>query len=161
MSIKRDIEYAIYIHGAWKTHFRNFLGGRAPMDMSVVGSTHACKLGHWLDNEARRMLSPDDHAEACRLHARFHEVAGGIVDNIKQKNFAVARVADPGRGLRPGQPRDGRLPAQDAHAAAGARQNRHRGEAGRLTASCLLPYDRHKKQGPPPLFSLVKPLISP
>lgn len=93
MSIKRDIEYAIYIHGAWKTHFRNFLGGRAPMDMSVVGSTHACKLGHWLDNEARRMLSPEDHAEACRLHARFHEVAGGIVDNIKQKNFAVARAS--------------------------------------------------------------------
>ena len=33
------------------------------------------------------------HAEACRLHARFHEVAGGIVDNIKQKNFAVARAS--------------------------------------------------------------------
>ena len=93
MSIKRDIEYAIYIHGAWKTHFRNFLGGRAPMEMSAVGSTQACKLGHWLDNEARRMLSPDDHAEACRLHARFHEVAGEIVDNIKQKDFAAAREA--------------------------------------------------------------------
>lgn len=93
MSIKRDIEYAIYIHGAWKTRFRNFLSGRAGMDMSAVGCTDACKLGNWLDNEARRMLSTENHAEACRLHARFHEVAGRIVDDIKQKDFAAARDA--------------------------------------------------------------------
>lgn len=93
MSIKRDIEYAIYTHGAWKTRFRNFLSGRAGMDMSAVGCTDACKLGNWLDNEARRMLSAEDHAEACRLHARFHQVAGEIVHNIKQKDFAAAREA--------------------------------------------------------------------
>ena len=93
MSIKRDIEYAIYIHGAWKTRFRNFLSGRVGMDLSAVGCTDACKLGNWLDNEARRMLSAEDHAEACRLHARFHEVAGGIVHNIKQKHFAAAHDA--------------------------------------------------------------------
>ena len=91
MSIKRDIEYAIYIHGVWKVRFRDFLSGRAPMDLSVVGQPHACKLGHWLDNEARRMLSPEDHAEACRLHARFHQVAGTIVDSIKQKDYGTAR----------------------------------------------------------------------
>jgi hypothetical protein len=93
MGIKRDIEYAIHIHGVWKTRFRDFLSGRAPMDMSVVGQTHACKLGHWLDNEARRMLSAEDHAEACRLHEQFHQVAGGIVDRIKQKEFGAARQA--------------------------------------------------------------------
>ncbi len=93
MSIKRDIEYAVYIHGVWKTRFRDFLGGRAGMDISAVGSTQACKLGNWLDNEARRMLSPEDHAEACRLHAQFHEVASGIVDNIKRRDFAAARAA--------------------------------------------------------------------
>ena len=93
MGIKRDIEYAIHIHGAWKTQFRNFLSGRAPMDLSAVGQPHACKLGHWLDNEARRMLSPEDHAEACRLHGRFHEIAGAIVQDIKQKDFAAAREA--------------------------------------------------------------------
>ncbi len=93
MSIKRDIEYAIYIHGAWKTRFRNFLGGRVGMDLSAVGCTDACKLGHWLDNEARRMLSPADHAEACRLHAGFHQICGEIVHNIKQKDFPAARAA--------------------------------------------------------------------
>jgi methyl-accepting chemotaxis protein len=93
MSIRRDIEYAIQTHGEWKTRFRDFLSGRAPMDLSVVGQSHACKLGHWLDNEARRMLSPEDHAEACRLHTHFHEVAGDIVDSIKQKDYGGARQA--------------------------------------------------------------------
>lgn len=91
MSIKRDIEYAIYIHGVWKVRFRDFLGGRAPIDLSDVGQPHACKLGHWLDNEARRMLSPEDHAEACRLHAHFHQVSGDIVACIKRKDFEAAR----------------------------------------------------------------------
>lgn len=91
MGIKRDIEYAIHSHGVWKTRFRDFLSGRTGLDMSAVGRTDACKLGHWLDNEARRMLSPEDHAEACRLHASFHEVAGDIVQHIKQKEFGVAR----------------------------------------------------------------------
>ena len=93
MGIRRDIEYAIHIHGAWKTRFRDFLSGRAAMDLSVVGQSHACKLGHWLDNEARRMLSAEDHAEACRLHDQFHQVAGEIVDRIKQKDFGAARQA--------------------------------------------------------------------
>ena len=91
MSIKRDIEYAIYIHGVWKVRFRDFLSGRAPMDLSVIGQPHACKLGDWLDNEARRMLSPEDHAEACQLHAHFHQVSGDIVACIKRKDFETAR----------------------------------------------------------------------
>jgi hypothetical protein len=93
MGIKSDIEEAIYSHGAWKTHFRNFLCGKAGMDMSAVGHTDACKLGHWLEDGARRMMSPEDHAKACELHAQFHRVAGDIVRNITQKNFSAARQA--------------------------------------------------------------------
>jgi hypothetical protein len=93
MGIKRDIEYAIYTHGAWKTRFRDFLSGRAGMDLSAISQTDACKLGTWLENEARRMLSPEDHAEACRLHESFHRTAGGIVDHIKQRDFNSARQA--------------------------------------------------------------------
>lgn len=93
MGIKNDIEDAIYVHGAWKARFRDFLNGKAGMDLSAVGHTEACKLGHWLGEEARRMLSPEDHAKACELHAHFHHVAGDIVHNIKQKNFSAARQA--------------------------------------------------------------------
>ncbi len=93
MGIQQDIEYAIHSHGAWKVQFRNYLSGRGAMDSTTVGSVHACKLGDWLNNEARRMLSPEDHAEASRLHARFHDVAGEIVRNIKERKFAAARAA--------------------------------------------------------------------
>lgn len=93
MGIKHDIEYAIHSHGAWKTRFRDFLSGRAGMDLTTISQDNACKLGHWLGNEARRMLSPEDHAEACRLHARFHQTAGAIVDAIKARNFDAAREA--------------------------------------------------------------------
>lgn len=91
MSIKSDIEDAIAVHGAWKAKFRDFLSGKAELDLSAVGRTDACKLGMWLNDGARRKLSPENHAQACELHARFHQVAGEIVHNIKQKDFMAAR----------------------------------------------------------------------
>ena len=73
MGIKSDIEYAIYSHGAWKARFRNFLGGKTGLDLSAVGHTETCKLGKWLADEARRMLSPEDHVKACELQPTFTE----------------------------------------------------------------------------------------
>ncbi len=93
MDIRGDIEHAIYSHGQWKARFRDFLNGRAGLDLSTVGDTHDCVLGRWLDDGGRRMLSAADHAEACRLHTHFHHVAGEIVRNIKQKDYQAARAA--------------------------------------------------------------------
>jgi len=93
MGIKSDIEDAIKVHGAWKARFRDFLSGKAGMDLSDVGKTDACKLGMWLEDGGQRMLSPENHAKTCELHAQFHQVAGGIVHNIKQKDFLAARQA--------------------------------------------------------------------
>lgn len=93
MKIKSDIEDAIQVHGAWKAKFRDFLSGKVGLDLSDVGQTDACKLGMWLGDGGRRKLSPESHAQACELHARFHQVAGDIVHNIKQKDFMAARQA--------------------------------------------------------------------
>jgi Chemoreceptor zinc-binding domain len=93
MGIESDIEDAIHVHGAWKAHFRNFLSGKAELDLSTISQPHACKLGKWLEGNAYRMLAPEDYEEVCRLHAEFHRVAGRIVDNIKQKDFQSARTA--------------------------------------------------------------------
>ena len=93
MGIKCDIEDAIQVHGAWKSKFRDFLNGKTGMDMSEVCETDSCKLGRWLEDGGHRMLSPEDHAKTCELHAQFHQVAGDIVSNIKQKNFMAAREA--------------------------------------------------------------------
>ena len=91
MGINSDIEDAIRVHGAWKARFRDFLSGKAGMDLSDVAKTDACKLGAWLEDGGRRMLSSEDHARTCELHAQFHQVADNIVRNIKQKNFMAAR----------------------------------------------------------------------
>lgn len=93
MDIRGDIEHAIFSHGQWKARFRDFLNGRAGLDLVTVGDTHDCVLGRWLDDGGRRMLSAADHAEACRLHTHFHHVAGEIVRNIKQKDYQAARAA--------------------------------------------------------------------
>ncbi|MDO9221218.1 MAG: CZB domain-containing protein, partial [Thiobacillus sp.] len=91
MEIKSDIEDAIQVHGAWKTRFRDFLSGKAGLDLSDISQPDTCKLGMWLGDGGRRKLSPENHAKACELHTRFHQVAGDIVHSIKQKDFMAAR----------------------------------------------------------------------
>lgn len=93
MGIKSDIEDAVQVHGAWKAKFRDFLNGKAGMDLPEVSHPHACKLGKWLEDGGQRMLSPENHAKTCELHAQFHQVTGDIVHNIKQKDFEAARQA--------------------------------------------------------------------
>lgn len=91
MKIKSDIEDAIQVHGAWKAKFRDFLSGKVGLDLSDISQPDACKLGMWLGGGGRRKLSPESHAQACELHAQFHQVAGDIVHAIKQKDFMAAR----------------------------------------------------------------------
>ncbi len=90
MGLKEDIEDAIHAHGEWKARFRDFLNGKGALDLSSVGVTNACKLGHWLDAEGQHLLSQNDYEEVSRLHAEFHLIAGEIVRKIKQKDFAGA-----------------------------------------------------------------------
>jgi len=91
MTIKSDIEDAIQVHGAWKARFRDFLSGKVGLTIADISLPDACELGVWLNNGARRRLSPENHAQAHALHARFHQVAGEIVQHIKQKEFSAAR----------------------------------------------------------------------
>ncbi|MBI5753308.1 MAG: CZB domain-containing protein [Hydrogenophilales bacterium] len=90
MGLKEDIEAAIHAHGAWKARFRDFLNGKSALDLSSVGVTNACKLGHWIEAEGQHLLSPNDYEEVNRLHTDFHLIAGEVVRKIKQKDFAGA-----------------------------------------------------------------------
>ena len=93
MGIKSDIDDAIQVHGAWKTRFRDFLSGKAAMDMDEISQADACKLGIWLHESGQRMLSAEDHSTAHDLHEQFHQIAGEIVQHVKQKDFEAARQA--------------------------------------------------------------------
>lgn len=97
MSLKEDIEQAIHVHGAWKAKFRDFLSGKAALDISAIGDTHACELGQWLGQEGRWLLPQRDHDEVCKLHAEFHRVVGEVIQKIKHKDFGGARQ-DVGHG---------------------------------------------------------------
>lgn len=91
MGLKEDIEDVIHAHGEWKARFRDFLNGKSPLDLSSVGVSNACKLGHWMEAEGRNLLPPNDYDEVYRLHTEFHLIAGEVVRKIKQKDFAGAR----------------------------------------------------------------------
>lgn len=91
MSLKEDIEQAIHVHGAWKARFRDFLSGKAALDLSTIGDTQVCELGRWLGQEGRWLLPQRDHDEICKLHAEFHRVVGEIIQKIKRKDFDAAR----------------------------------------------------------------------
>ncbi|HQT69590.1 MAG TPA: CZB domain-containing protein [Thiobacillus sp.] len=70
------------------SRFSQRQGGLTIADISLPD---ACELGIWLNNGARRKLLPKNHAQVHALHGRFHQVAGEIVQHIKQKEFSAAR----------------------------------------------------------------------
>lgn len=89
MGVKSDIDEAIRAHGAWKTRFRDFLSGKAGMDLFEISQMECCRFGTWLSEGGQRMLSAEDHAATCELHEPFHQVTGNIVQNIKQRNLRM------------------------------------------------------------------------
>lgn len=91
MSLKEDIEDAIQEHNAWKAKFRDFLSGKLALDLSKLGETNCCKLGHWLEHKGCKYLQPKHYDEICTLNREFHHAAAEIARKIKQKDFAGAR----------------------------------------------------------------------
>lgn len=93
MSLQNDIEEAIHMHGAWKARFRDFLSGRVALDPAQASSAEGCALGRWLQSEGERLLAPADLEAIRDHHARFHQVVGQILRQIKEKDFQSARQA--------------------------------------------------------------------
>lgn len=91
MSLKADLEYAIHQHSAWKMKFRDFLGGKAGLDVPSIGEANHCEFGKWLEIEGLRMLTPQDFEQINKLHVEFHHVAAEVIRKIKEKDFAGAR----------------------------------------------------------------------
>jgi hypothetical protein len=91
MSLKIQFDKAIQAHGAWKAKFRDYLNGRAALDLSSVGLADSCEFGQWLNTNGRALLITQDFEEIARLHSQFHSVASEVVAKIKKKDFAGAR----------------------------------------------------------------------
>lgn len=91
MSLKADLEYAIHQHSAWKMKFRDFLGGKAGLDVPSIAEANHCQFGKWMEAEGKRLLPPHDFNEIHKLHVEFHHVAAEVIRKIKEKDFAGAR----------------------------------------------------------------------
>lgn len=90
MGMKKEIEEALHAHALWRKRFRDFLNGRASIDIATVSATDQCDFGKWLDREGHRMIPSELHGEICAAHKEFHQIAAGIIQKIKEKRFAEA-----------------------------------------------------------------------
>lgn len=93
MAMKSEIEAALKAHSLWRERFNDILHGRAPFDLGMISATDQCDFGKWLSSEGKRLLSPEAHKEVCAVHQEFHQIAAGIIKNIKDKHFAEAKNA--------------------------------------------------------------------
>lgn len=93
MAMKSEIEAALQAHSLWREHFKDILHGRAPFDLDMISSTNQCVFGQWLSNEGKQLIPAALYSEICLQHQEFHQIAAGIIQNIKDKNFADAKNA--------------------------------------------------------------------
>ncbi len=91
MGMKSEIEQALGAHAAWRKRFRDFLSGRGALDVATASANDQCQFGKWLNREGYRLMPTDLHDQICASHDEFHRVAGGIVQKIKDKQYAEAR----------------------------------------------------------------------
>jgi hypothetical protein len=92
MGMKIEIEEALMAHSAWRKRFKDYLNGKASLDLAVISDGHQCQFGKWLDKEGYRLMPEKRHTEVRDAHDEFHRVAGGIVQKIKEKRFADAHA---------------------------------------------------------------------
>jgi hypothetical protein len=92
MSMKSEIRAALHAHAAWRKQFRDILNGRVPFDLEQISATDQCIFGQWLNNEGQRLIPADLHQEISAAHKEFHQFAAEILQKIRQKRYAEARV---------------------------------------------------------------------
>lgn len=91
MGMKIEIEQALLAHSAWRKHFKDFLSGKTSFDEALVGDTHKCRFGDWLDHEGYRLMPEKRRVEIQQAHDDFHRAAAAILQKIHEKRFAEAR----------------------------------------------------------------------
>ncbi len=91
MGMKAEIEQALAAHAAWRKRFKDFLGGKTSFDVAAAGDSHRCQFGDWLDHEGHRLMPENRRLEIQAAHDEFHRVADGIVQKIRDRQFAQAR----------------------------------------------------------------------
>lgn len=93
MITNEEIDAILAAHAAWKARFRDFLVGRAGMDINTLGETGQCAFGAWIEKYGAKFLPKEQFEEISALHTDFHKIAADVVVKLKARDFDGARAA--------------------------------------------------------------------
>jgi hypothetical protein len=89
-----DIDAGIAAHKAWFGRLRSYLDGLTDGELSVgdVNDCKRCVLGQWLYGSGEQYNLFTHYHELIKVHQRFHEVAGQIVELHQSGQTAKAEA---------------------------------------------------------------------
>ena len=97
METNEHIDSAISAHIEWFSRIRRaIITGESTFDPKVVGSDNACPFSKWLYGEFKQVHGREPiFEEICQLHARFHQLAGFILERaMTGRNEEVKKLMD-------------------------------------------------------------------
>ena len=101
MSTKKEIRKAIEAHAAWKQKLRDAIDtGVCESTPEKVKQDNNCAFGKWLHKRIDKNAKQTPHyAESIKLHAKFHQQAGSILElaltGSPEKANALMAVSQP------------------------------------------------------------------
>ena len=77
----------IQAHHNWKVRLKAYLAGSGPeLDAATAGADHLCSLGKWMQGNGQRVAGLEEYRHLQQSHARFHRLAGQVVQLHQQGN---------------------------------------------------------------------------
>jgi hypothetical protein len=89
-----DVMDAINAHVHWKMRLEKYINGtsKEKLDPKVISLDNQCKLGKWIHGSAMAHFHTEESLTQLREeHARFHQLAGQIVENVQADNKTAAQ----------------------------------------------------------------------
>ncbi|MDE2427594.1 MAG: CZB domain-containing protein [Burkholderiales bacterium] len=89
-----DIESAIGKHAEWKVKFRAAIAKKSRMDVELIGNTHCCEIGNWIDGEGKKDNAHlPEFAQLVKTHEQFHREAVKLAGLINAGRYSDAEHA--------------------------------------------------------------------
>ena len=92
---KKAIKDALIAHSNWKKRLQDAVEtGQSEYKVDIVKKDNACQFGQWLNSLSKEDMESEDFLKAKNLHAKFHNIAGEILELALtgKKEEAVMRM---------------------------------------------------------------------
>ncbi len=94
-----DVDAYIDAHRQWKVKLRDAIENRDKVDAATLVRDDCCALGKWIYGDGQRLSGRATFSDLIERHKRFHQVAGGVAEQINRRQYREAEDA-----LAPGTP---------------------------------------------------------